>query len=127
MFEDWCRGWLRAHRSQVATRIGAWWGNSANQHRRTRERSSEEIDAVGALRNRVTLVAECKWTAAKLTPSIPALRQSGLKVAERLQIVLFSKAGYSDSLHDQARLDDRIELVDVRAELQQAARRRPAG
>lgn len=130
VFEDWCRSWLRANRGTVASQFGAWWGNAANEVRRTGERSSEEIDAVGTLRGRVTLVAECKWTTRRMTPTIvsdldtykfPALRDSGFHVAPRPMIVLFSKAGYSTSLLELARNDSRIELIDVAAALAGAA------
>jgi AAA+ ATPase superfamily predicted ATPase len=126
VFEDWCRGWLRANRGSVATRVDAWWGNAANQLRRDNERSSEEIDAVGATRNRVTLVAECKWTNRPLRSSIiadldtykiPALRDAGFRVVDEPRIVLFSKAGYSEGLRTLAASGERIELVDVPSEL----------
>ncbi|MFZ0218338.1 MAG: ATP-binding protein [Candidatus Dormiibacterota bacterium] len=132
VFEDWCRAWLRTNRGTIATSVGAWWGPAANHWRRSGERSSEEIDAVGASRHRVTLVAECKWTARALGPAIvahldtykvPALREAGLEVVEDPRIVLFSKSGYTQALRALARRDDRIELVDVAAELGA----RPAG
>jgi uncharacterized protein len=131
VFEDWCRAWLRANRGGVAATVGAWWGNAANRFRREKERSSEEIDAVGMLRGRVTLVAECKWTNRPLGPAIvaeldtykiPALEDTGLRVIEQPRIVLFSKAGYSTNLRTLAQEDDRIELVDIAAELEAYAR-----
>ena len=72
------------------------------------------------------MVAEAKWTNRPLTPviindldtyKISALRQSGLKVITEPRIILASKAGYSDSLIKLAAASDRIELVDVAAEL----------
>jgi AAA+ ATPase superfamily predicted ATPase len=126
VFEEWCRAWLRRNRGHVATKIGNWWGNAANRFRRDKERNSEEIDAVGTLRNRVTLVAECKWTNRQLGPSIltdletykiPALADAGLRIADQPKIVLFSKSGYSTALHEIAARDGRVELVDVPAEL----------
>lgn len=129
VFEDWCRAWLRANRGAIATRVGAWWGNAANRFRREKERSSEEIDAVGTLRNRVTLVAECKWTSRPLGPSIiedldtykiAALRDAGFQI-DSPKIVLFSKAGYTERLSERAGRDRRIELVDVPRELEACA------
>ncbi|MGH3280974.1 MAG: ATP-binding protein [Trebonia sp.] len=126
VFEDWCRQLLRSTHGMKATVVDSWWGNAANQFRRTKERSSEEIDAVGMLRSKVTLVAECKWTNKPLdrgivtdleTYKIPALRDAGFKIADPLRIVLFSKAGYGRSLRELANVDSRIELVDVPAEL----------
>jgi AAA+ ATPase superfamily predicted ATPase len=125
VFEDWCRSWLRANCGDAATAVGPWWGNAATRFRRDKERSSEEIDALGTLRGRVTLAAECKWTNRPLGPSvvadldtykIPALKDAGLRVVERPRIVLFSKAGYSAGLRALAETDGRIQLVDVAAE-----------
>jgi uncharacterized protein len=126
VFETWLLEWLRVNRSHVATKWGNWWGNSTNEFRQRKERTTEEIDAVGSQRGRVTVVAEAKWTNRPLTPAIihdldtykiPALRQSGLKVVAEPRIVLASKAGYSDSLIKLAAASDRIELIDVAAEL----------
>lgn len=78
------------------------------------------------LRNRVTAVVECKWTNKQLTPSIvtdldtykiPALSDSGLKVAKNPRMILMCRSGYSDSLVELAATDERIELVDVPAAL----------
>ena len=130
VFESWCLGWLRAQVMGGATRFGRWWGNALNDLRRTGERTTEEIDAVGSARNRVVVVAEAKWTNRPLDAvivtdieryKIPALRQSGLKVADRPLIVLFSRSGYSTRLHELARDAEHITLVDVPTEL---ARRR---
>lgn len=125
-FEDWCRQWLRSTRGYKATMVDSWWGNAASRFRRTDERSSEEIDGVGTLRGKVSLLAECKWTRKPLDASvireldnykIPALQDAGFKFADELSIVLFSKAGYSKSLTDLAKTDHRIELVDVPEQL----------
>ncbi len=121
VFEDWSRSWLRANRGTSATQIGTWWGNATNQLRRTGERGTEEIDAVGALRNPVTLAAECKWTNRPVSTivmdlddyKIRALREAGFRVAERPKIILFSKAGYTDGLRQLAEDHDHIELVEV--------------
>jgi uncharacterized protein len=125
-FEAWALDWLRSHRPEHAARWGSWWGNATNELRRTKQRTTEEIDAVGSQRNRVTVVAEAKWTRSPLTAAIvndldrykiPALRQSGLKVVAQPRIVLLSKGGYAPSLVDLAKDDARIELVDVDAAL----------
>lgn len=126
VFEAWCREWLRRTSELGATQVGSWWGPAVDGFRRSGERTSEEIDAVGLTRGRVVVVAEAKWTKRQLTPAIvqaldrykiPALRQSGLKVAADLSIVLFSKSGYSDALRLLAEQDARIKLVDVPQEL----------
>ena len=126
VFEDWGRQWLRSTRGQQATTVDSWWGNAADRFRRNHERTSEELDGVGTLRNRVSLLAECKWTRRQLDAGIvreldaykiPALQDAGYKFTDELSIVLFCKAGYSKSLRDLAKRDHRIELVDVPAEL----------
>jgi AAA+ ATPase superfamily predicted ATPase len=126
VFEDWCRTWLRDHRAAVASRLGSWWGRAANDLRRRKERTTEEIDAVGSMRSRITLLAECKWTNRPLGPAIvadiddykiPALRDAGFRVADEPRIVLFARAGYSAALQDLAARDGRIELIDVAKEL----------
>lgn len=127
VFEAWALGWLRANRAAVAVNWGRWWGNAANAHRRKGTRTTEEIDAVGLLRGRVTVVAECKWTKQPLTSAIvddldtykiPALRDAGLKVAKDPAIILFCRSGYDDALVDRAEQSaGRIELVDVAAAL----------
>ena len=131
VFEDWCRSWLRTNRGSVASEVGAWWGNAANSFRKSGQRSSEEIDAVGILRSKVSLVAECKWTTKQLTPQIvtdidtykvPALSDHGFSVSNQLRIVLFSKSGYSDGLVELAASDQRIELVELTKELSYANR-----
>ena len=112
-------------------RGGRWWGNAANSFRKSGQRSSEEIDAVGILRSKVSLVAECKWTTKQLTPQIvtdidtykvPALSDHGFSVSNQLRIVLFSKSGYSDGLVELAASDQRIELVELTKELSYANR-----
>ena len=127
-FEAWCMQWLRANSANGATKFGNWWGNAANEFRRTKERSSEEIDAVGSLRNKVIVVAEAKWTTAQLSPAIiddletykiPALRQD-LKVAVRPDVVLFSKSGYTPALQALADRERHITLVDVAQAFEQA-------
>ena len=132
VFEAWALEWLRSNRADVATRWGNWWGNAANEFRRAKQRSTEEIDAVGSQRGRITVVAEAKWTNTALTAAIvgdldtykiPALRQSGLKVVAQPRIVLLSKAGYTKSLIELAAGDNRIELVDIPAALDPTARR----
>jgi uncharacterized protein len=126
VFEAWCLQWLRTNRVADATKFGNWWGNAANEFRQTDERTTEEIDAVGSARNRLVVVAEAKWTSTQLTPAIirdiekykiPALRQSGLRVVARPEIVLFSKSGYSLRLREIAAEATHITLVDVPAEL----------
>lgn len=126
VFEQWARSWLRTNRAATAINWGRWWGNAANVYRRDKSRTTEEVDVVGLLRNRVTAVVECKWTNKQLTPSIvadletykiPALRDGGLKVVKDPRIILMCRSGYSDGLVELAASDERIELVDIPAAL----------
>jgi AAA+ ATPase superfamily predicted ATPase len=122
VFEDVCRSHARGLFGQRAPRIGRWWGNARDDLRRTRQRSTEEIDIVGVARGRVTLVGEVKWTSAPLDVSIlrdlaefklPALRQAGFRLADRPHTVLYCRSGFTDGLHAAAATDDHLHLVDV--------------
>lgn len=122
VFEDLCREHVRATMGTIATRVGRWWGNSLNQLRRSGERTTEEIDAVGTARKRVTLVGEAKWSSKPLGErilhdlanyKIPALAQAGFKLASEPTTVLFSRSGYSDGLHARAECNDKLVLVNV--------------
>jgi uncharacterized protein len=119
-FEDWCRHWLR-QQGQV-TNVGAWWGPALNSLRKSGERSTEEIDIVGLSRGSVAAIGEAKWTHRVMPRSvlddllmfkIPALEQSGMKVAADFPIWLFSRSGYDRGLLAAAADDPRIRLVDV--------------
>ena len=121
-FEDFCRRWTREQHGTVATRVGSWWGPALDAPRRTGGRQTEEIDIVGISRNRVTLIGEARWRTAPMgidlldaidPYKLPALRQSGLKVAADPQILLFSCGGYTSALVAAAAADDRLTLVDV--------------
>jgi hypothetical protein len=93
--------------------------------RRTKERSTEEIDVVGTARNVVTVIGEARWGTAPMEASyldtieaykIPALRQNpGMKVAKTPHVLLFSRAGYTDGLRAAADGRDDVTLVDVAA------------
>jgi hypothetical protein len=118
-FERLCRLWVL--QTGAATRVGAWWGNALNEHRRSRERMSEEIDVVGLSRSVVTLVGECKWTSDRMSDrvlrdldefKIPAMRQQKLRFAkDRFRIVLVSKAGFSVLLAEAAAQRPEVTLL----------------
>ena len=117
-FESLCRRWaLTAAR---ATNVGSWWGNALNEHRRSGARTSEEIDVVGLKRGAVSLVGECKWTNQQMkldvltdldTYKIPALRQTGVRVASAPTIALFSRSGFAAGLVEAAAERDGIMLI----------------
>lgn len=122
MFEDACREHVRSNSGIQATRVDRWWGNALNSYRATGERTTEEIDVVGSVRKRITVIGEAKWTAKPVgekllsdlkTYKIPALKQGGLKLASNPLIVLFSRSGYTPGLSVRAREEDNLELVDV--------------
>ncbi|MCC5949024.1 MAG: ATP-binding protein [Nitriliruptoraceae bacterium] len=122
VFEDLCREHVRRSFDGAATRVGRWWGNSLNQLRRRGERTTEEIDIVGTARKRVTLVGEAKWTNRPMGDKIlhdlahykiPALEQSGFRLADAVSIVLCSRSGYSAALRARAGSDEHLHLVDV--------------
>jgi uncharacterized protein len=122
VFEDLCRDWARATYGRTAQRFGSWWGNARNDLRRTGERTTEEIDIVGTARGRVTLIGECRWRDKKMDGDLlkelddfklPALRQAGFKIDGDLQVLLFSRGGYSSAVERASVADERLRLVDV--------------
>lgn len=118
-FERLCRLWVL--QTGAATRVGAWWGNALNEHRRSGVRTSEEIDVVGISRSLVTLVGECKWTVDPMSDrvlgdldqfKIPAMRQHKLRFAkESFRIVLFSKGGFTKPLVEAAARRPEVTLL----------------
>lgn len=121
VFETLCREWVRRNRGTRASRVGGWWGPTTRSGR-DRGRQTEEIDIVGLGRRRVTVIGECKWTAKPLSVSIlaalndfklPALRQSGVKVATDPEIMLFCRAGFTDGLVAAAASNPRLTLVTL--------------
>ena len=123
-FEEFARGCARAHLD--VTRVGSWWGLALHSLRRadagSAARSSEEIDIVGQARGRVTVVGEARWRNRAMDLGylsdieqykLPALRQSGLKIAATPTIVLLSRGGYDDRLTAAAANRDDLVLVDV--------------
>lgn len=122
-FETLCRRWVRANLGSEATRVGGWWGPSLHELRAKHERETEEIDVVGLLRGRVSVVGECKWTAKKVSVSLlaeiekyklPALRQSGAKMRkDGPLIVLFSRSGFTKGLKAAAEGNEKLRLVEI--------------
>ncbi len=120
-FEALCRRWVL--HTGGATRVGAWWGNALNEHRRTKARTSEEVDVVGLTRSVVALVGECKWTRGPLglqvledlhAFKVPAMRQARIRFAKGgPRTVLFSRSGFSDRLTEAAAQREDVTLVPV--------------
>jgi uncharacterized protein len=123
VFEEVCRRWVRRNLGREATQVGNWWGRALDRLRAEGSRGSEEIDVVGTVRSRVTLVGECKWTQKKMTSRVladleefklPALRQAGARLAANgPRILLFSKSGFKANLVEQAASRDDVQLVDL--------------
>lgn len=120
-FESLCREWVL--RDAEATRVGEWWGGARHDLRRAGSRHSEQIDVVGLRRAAVSVVGECKWTAAPMDLEvlraleifkIPALRQGKVGLARPApRIVLFSKSGFARGLQEAARGRPDLRLVGV--------------
>jgi Archaea bacterial proteins of unknown function len=81
-------------------KVGGWWGNALNEHRRDGTRQSEEIDVVGLRRSSVVVLGECRW-------------QSKMRLAKDLSIVLFSKSGFGAKLVETAEERSDLLLVGV--------------
>lgn len=121
-FEALCRTWVRATRGRRAIRVGSWWGNAENEFRRRGERTTEEIDVVGAHERAVTVVGECRWRSRPagpdllddlLTYKIPALRQAGHPISEQVEILMFSRSGFTAGLTRLAARHPNVTLVDA--------------
>jgi DNA-binding transcriptional ArsR family regulator len=121
VFEGLCREWVRRNRGATASRVGSWWGPTTRAGH-VAGRFTEEIDIVGTGRARATVIGECKWTSRPLDVSIlaalhdykiPALRQDGVRLAARPEIVLFCRSGFTEGLRDAARRDPDLSLVDL--------------
>jgi len=120
-FEAVCREWVL--RSGRATRVGAWWGNALNEHRRKKTRTTEEVDVVGLTRSLVTVVGESKWTRQQMSLAVleelheykvPAMREAKIRFANSgPQIVLFSRGGFSDRLEYVAEQRSDVTLISV--------------
>lgn len=118
-FEALCRLWVL--RTGRATRVGAWWGNALNEHRRAGTRQTEEVDIVGITRSSAAIVGECKWTRDAMGPQVldaldsyklPAMRQNGVRVPkDGPQIVLFSRGGFKANLVSMAEARQDVVLV----------------
>jgi hypothetical protein len=120
--EEIARAWVRRARLANATRVGAWWGPSLNELRRTKERSTEEIDIVGMRGKQVVLVGEVRWRSDPMGVGIlgdlerykvPALAQvQGVRIGHPV-IVLVSRSGFTPGLLEAAQRQERIILVDI--------------
>ncbi len=117
-FEEAVTAWVR-RRHPGASGVGAWWGPSLNRLRATKERFSEEIDAVALRGTKVVCVAEAKWTNKQLDASIlldlldyklPALAQAGYQGAGT-EIILASRSGFTHGLRDLAARTPNTTLV----------------
>jgi hypothetical protein len=92
-----------------------------NSLRASKERFTEEVDAVALHGDNVLVVAEAKWTnkplgakvlADLLDHKVPALRQAGFKVADA-ELVLASRSGFSAGLLELAQRTPKVVLVDA--------------
>ncbi len=121
-FEEICREWTRRRYADRAQRVGPWWGRALDQLRARGVRSTEEIDVVGVADRRVTVIGECRWRARAMDVDVlrdlesfklPALRQGGVGVARDVEVLLFSRAGFSARLREEARRRGNVRLVEL--------------
>lgn len=125
VFERICRDYLMAQNAAGAlpilfTSIGRWWGSSADPS----DRSQVEIDLV-AKDGRDYLFGECKWQNEALDLSVlKKLREKAdvfRKKRGRTWYVLFSRAGFTKAIQEEAKREKNIILVDIR-DIMQATR-----
>jgi hypothetical protein len=85
-------------------------------------RTSEEIDVVGIGPRGVAVIGECRWRREPMDVHVldevrefklPAVRQSGARVDNDLQILLFARAGYTPKLKASAAESGNVRLVEL--------------
>jgi AAA+ ATPase superfamily predicted ATPase len=122
VFEEFCRDWTRATHGRTTQHLGSWWGNSRNELRRTGQRSTEEIDILAIVNNHVTIIGECRWRTKPMDGNIlediedyklPALHQAGYKTETNPRILLFSRAGYNNTIHRAATENKHLRPVNI--------------
>lgn len=115
IFEKICSDYLmlqniRGNLPILFTKIGRWWGSDSASH------SQAEIDIV-ANEGKDYLICECKWRNEKLDLSVlKGLKEKAdafMKKRNNTWYVLFSKAGFTDAVTNEAKNDDHIILVDL--------------
>jgi hypothetical protein len=118
-FEEICRAWALEQYQGTADSVGSWWGPARHDLRRAGARSSEEIDVVGAHRNRAMVIGEAKWTGQPMgiqvlrdleQYKIPALEQSGVD-GKSAEIVLFSRSGFAPAIQIEGAAPNRNRKV----------------
>ena len=121
-FEEICRAWARRRYADRAQRFGPWWGRALDRLRARGARFTEEIDLVGTADRRVTVVGECRWGGRAMdldvlrdldSFKVPALRQGGARISRDLQVLLFSRNGFTARLREEARRRGNVRLVEV--------------
>lgn len=77
---------------------------------------------MGLSNARVTVIGECRWRNKAMDGNVlkeiedyklPALRQAGYEIDEKLRILLFSRSGYSSTLKHAASENKRLGLIDL--------------
>lgn len=122
-FERLCATYVRRVSEEPLTEAGGWWGKAVGVLRREGSRTTEEIDLVGALRDRALYVGECKWTKGPMKPEtladllrfkIPALAEEGrLRIPKGGPvIVLFSRGGFDPAIVSESGANPRLRLVE---------------
>ena len=116
VFEKVCMDYLMEQNARgnlpiLVTSAGRWWGTDPATKKKV------EIDLI-ANDGGAYLIGECKWRNEKI--DLPVLQ----KLREKTDIfqkqradtwyILFSKTGFAQAVQDEAAIDDRIILVDIK-------------
>lgn len=123
-FEELCAMYVRSRHGAEAPSVGPWWGNALNHLRRAGDRTSEEIDVIGAHKRNLRIICECKWTnhpmALKVLTDLRKFKLPAVRQEQRLtvpaagpKVILFSRSGFAAELEVEAAADPMVELVDV--------------
>lgn len=109
VFEDCCREWVGRYSplGEGALEVGSWWSR----------KHDVEIDVVTIEKRGYGLLGSCKWWTRKVGENIldelhEARAALGPKAAQA-KLAIFSRAGFTDALHDRSKRED-VSLVGVR-------------
>lgn len=98
----------------VFTEFGRWWGKVTKLNGNGKKiTTSEEIDILGKGQNDIYIVGECKFTNAQFDMGQLKKLQSKLELKGVVYYYLFSLAGFTSAVKEQASCDKKIRLVDI--------------
>ena len=119
-FEHLARTWCAEHASKAtlggtASKVGPT-EVACQEHRCNHEIDVVVIEVLAQSADRVTALGEAKWRSDAVGPDqltrLEHLRTL-MKLPSNVKLLLFSRAGFTDALHQAATRRDDVELVDL--------------